>query len=76
VIPVGSVEDWYWVNLTGDTHPMHTHLFMHGVVGRVPLDVEAYTEAAIAAGSIFQAVLRRPRITSTTATSSSTRTTR
>jgi spore coat protein A len=50
VIPVGSVEDWYWVNLTGDTHPMHTHLFMHEVVGRVPFDVEAYTEAAIAAG--------------------------
>jgi spore coat protein A len=49
-VEVGSVEDWYWVNLTGDTHPMHTHLFMHQVIGRVPFDVEAYTEAAVAAG--------------------------
>jgi spore coat protein A, manganese oxidase len=49
-VQVGSVEDWYWVNLTGDTHPMHTHLFMHEVVGRVPFDVQAYTDAAIAAG--------------------------
>ena len=49
-VRVGSVEEWYWINLTGDTHPMHTHLFMHQVVGRVPFDVEAYTEAAIAAG--------------------------
>jgi spore coat protein A len=49
-VQVGSVEDWYWVNLTGDTHPMHTHLFMHQVIGRVPFDVEAYTEAANAAG--------------------------
>ncbi|HWS91119.1 MAG TPA: multicopper oxidase domain-containing protein, partial [Mycobacterium sp.] len=22
-----SIEDWYFVNITGDTHPMHTHLF-------------------------------------------------
>jgi spore coat protein A, manganese oxidase len=49
-VRVGSVEDWYWVNLTGDTHPMHTHLFMHQVVGRVPFDAQAYTDAAIAAG--------------------------
>jgi spore coat protein A, manganese oxidase len=49
-VQVGSVEDWYWVNLTGDTHPMHTHLFMHQVIGSVPFDVEAYTEAAIAGG--------------------------
>lgn len=49
-VQVGSVEDWYWVNLTGDTHPMHTHLFMHQVVGRVPFDAQAYTAAAIAAG--------------------------
>jgi spore coat protein A, manganese oxidase len=23
---VGTVEDWVYVNVTGDTHPMHTHL--------------------------------------------------
>jgi spore coat protein A len=43
---VDSVEDWVYVNLTGDTHPMHTHLFTHQVVGRTPFDVEAYVEAA------------------------------
>jgi len=43
---VGAVEDWYFINLTGDTHPMHTHLVMHQVVGRVPFDVKAYVRAA------------------------------
>ncbi|MGE5828656.1 MAG: multicopper oxidase family protein [Micromonosporaceae bacterium] len=41
----GTVEDWVYVNLTGDTHPMHTHLFMHQVIGRTPFDVEAYLAA-------------------------------
>ena len=31
---VGTVEDWVYVNLTGDTHPMHTHLVTFQVVGR------------------------------------------
>jgi spore coat protein A len=43
---VGTVEDWVYVNLTGDTHPMHTHLFTHQVIGRTPFNVEAYEEAA------------------------------
>jgi spore coat protein A len=42
----GAVEDWYYVNLTGDTHPMHTHLVTHQVVGRWPFDVDAYVAAA------------------------------
>jgi spore coat protein A, manganese oxidase len=42
----GTVEDWYYINLTGDTHPMHVHLFMFQVVGRVPFDVDRYTAAA------------------------------
>lgn len=42
---VGTVEDWVYVNLTGDTHPMHTHLFTHQVVGRTPFDVAAYLAA-------------------------------
>jgi spore coat protein A len=46
---VGDVEDWYYINLTADTHPMHTHLFMHQVIGRYPLDVADYTAAAPAA---------------------------
>jgi spore coat protein A len=39
---LGDVEDWVYVNLTGDTHPMHTHLVTHQVVGRAPFDVDAY----------------------------------
>jgi spore coat protein A len=42
---VGTVEDWVFVNLTGDTHPMHMHLVTFQVVGRTPFDVEAYEEA-------------------------------
>ena len=41
---VGTVEDWVYVNLTGDTHPMHLHLVTFQVVGRTPFDVEAYEE--------------------------------
>jgi spore coat protein A len=41
---VGTVEDWVYVNTTEDTHPMHTHLFTHQVIGRTPFDVGAYTE--------------------------------
>jgi spore coat protein A, manganese oxidase len=43
---VGTVEDWVYVNMTGDTHPMHTHLFTHQVIGRTPFNVEAYEAAA------------------------------
>jgi spore coat protein A len=43
-IRVGTVEDWVYVNLTGDTHPMHTHLVTFQVIGRTPFDVEAYEE--------------------------------
>jgi len=25
----GTVEDWLFINMTGDTHPMHTHLVTH-----------------------------------------------
>jgi spore coat protein A len=42
---VGTVEDWVFVNLTGDTHPMHMHLVTSQVVGRTPFDAEAYEEA-------------------------------
>jgi spore coat protein A, manganese oxidase len=42
----GAVEDWYYINLTGDTHPMHPHLVTHQVVGRMPFDVDAYSAAA------------------------------
>jgi spore coat protein A, manganese oxidase len=42
---VGTVEDWVYVNLTADTHPMHTHLFTHQVIGRTPFNVTAYLAA-------------------------------
>jgi spore coat protein A, manganese oxidase len=42
---VGTVEDWVYVNLTGDTHPMHTHLVTFQVVGRTPFDADAYLAA-------------------------------
>ena len=38
----GTVEDWVYINMTGDTHPMHTHLVTHQVIGRTPFDVDAY----------------------------------
>ncbi|HET7450419.1 MAG TPA: multicopper oxidase domain-containing protein, partial [Gaiellaceae bacterium] len=47
----GAVEDWHWVNLTADTHPMHIHLVGHQVVGRIPFDARAYTDAAKNAGA-------------------------
>ncbi len=42
---VGTVEDWVYINVTGDTHPMHTHLVTFQVIGRTPFDEEAYEEA-------------------------------
>ena len=49
---VGSVEDWVYVNLTGDTHPMHMHLETFQVIGRTPFNVEAYEEAYEAPGGV------------------------
>jgi len=37
-----DVEDWYFVNLTGDTHPMHTHLFSFRVMGRYNFDAKGF----------------------------------
>lgn len=34
---VGSIEEWQIVNLTGDTHPIHLHLFQFQLVGRYPM---------------------------------------
>jgi spore coat protein A len=40
-----SVEDWYFVNTTADTHPMHTHLFTFKVMGRYNYDVNGFVAA-------------------------------
>ena len=37
-----DVEDWYFVNTTPDTHPMHTHLFTFHVMGRYNYNAAAY----------------------------------
>jgi spore coat protein A, manganese oxidase len=42
---VGTVEDWVYINMTGDTHPMHMHLVTFQVIGRTPFDAEAYAAA-------------------------------
>jgi spore coat protein A, manganese oxidase len=39
---VGTIEDWVCINMTGDTHPIHSHLVTFQVVGRTPFDVETY----------------------------------
>jgi FtsP/CotA-like multicopper oxidase with cupredoxin domain len=42
----GTTEDWVIVNLTGDTHPIHTHLTQFQLVGRYTLtDPDAYATA-------------------------------
>ena len=41
----GTVEDWVYVNMTGDTHPMHVHLVTFQVVGRTPFNADAYQAA-------------------------------
>jgi spore coat protein A, manganese oxidase len=48
----GSVEDWVYINLTGDTHPMHLHLVTFQVVGRTPFDAGAYAAAYGGAGGV------------------------
>jgi spore coat protein A, manganese oxidase len=42
---VGTIEEWVYINLTGDTHPMHPHLTKFQVVGRTPMNVKAYVAA-------------------------------
>ncbi len=41
----GSTEEWVIVNLTGDTHPIHTHLTQFQLVSRQPIDAAAYEAA-------------------------------
>jgi FtsP/CotA-like multicopper oxidase with cupredoxin domain len=41
---VGSTEDWWLVNPTADTHPIHTHLTQFQLVYRIPFNATAYAE--------------------------------
>ena len=45
---VGATEDWWLVNPTADTHPIHTHLTQFQLVYRIPFNATAYTEDWIA----------------------------
>lgn len=47
VIKEGSVEIWYFVNLTDDTHPMHIHLNDFQVLDRRPFDVELFKKERV-----------------------------
>jgi FtsP/CotA-like multicopper oxidase with cupredoxin domain len=40
----GSEEVWVIINLTGDSHPIHTHLASFQLLSRQPLDSEQYLE--------------------------------
>jgi FtsP/CotA-like multicopper oxidase with cupredoxin domain len=39
---VNSAEDWFFVNLTADTHPMHLHLVQFNVYSRQDFDNDRY----------------------------------
>jgi len=41
---VGKVYDFYIINLTPDTHPIHFHLINIQKVKQFPIDMEKYTE--------------------------------
>jgi FtsP/CotA-like multicopper oxidase with cupredoxin domain len=41
---VGSTEDWSFINLTPDAHPMHMHLVQFQLVQRIPFDAAQYKD--------------------------------
>lgn len=50
---MGDIEDWLFVNLTVDAHPMHMHLVQFKVINRRPFNAAAYAtawQAWVAAG--------------------------
>jgi FtsP/CotA-like multicopper oxidase with cupredoxin domain len=42
---VGSTEVWEFINLTGDTHPIHIHLIQFQALSRQDFDVDGYMAA-------------------------------
>jgi len=57
---LGTTEDWYFINLTGDTHPIHTHLASFQLVSRQTIDVAKYTAAWLALQKDINGVLLTP----------------
>jgi FtsP/CotA-like multicopper oxidase with cupredoxin domain len=41
----GTTEEWVIINLTGDSHPIHTHLASFQLISRQPFAVSKYTAA-------------------------------
>lgn len=39
---VGSTEDWDFINITGDTHPMHLHLVQFQIISRQAFQKDKY----------------------------------
>ena len=39
---LGTTEDWYFVDLTPDTHPMHLHLVQFQLISRQDMNTTAY----------------------------------
>jgi spore coat protein A len=50
----GTVEEWRFVNLTADSHPVHLHLVQYRVIGRQRFDVPRYQAALDAARAAGQ----------------------
>jgi spore coat protein A len=68
----GDIEDWYYINLTGDTHPMHTHLVTFQVVGRARFNAAAYMAAAPSGPGGFGGIDPTPFLTGPIATTDPT----
>ena len=45
----GAVDEWNFINVSADTHPMHLHLAKFQVVSRQKIDLVRYTAALAAA---------------------------
>ena len=54
------MEDWRFINLSADTHPMHVHLQQFQVIDRRPFDAVAYDAALDAYRLRPGAEARRP----------------
>lgn len=42
---LNQVYDWYFINLTPDSHPMHLHIVNFQKIAQYPLDVVGYQAA-------------------------------
>jgi spore coat protein A, manganese oxidase len=57
VVENGSTVEWLYLNLTADSHPLHTHLAHFEVMGRQAFDAVGYAAALAAAREAATEVL-------------------